>query len=291
MEHAEALERIEIAAAEPEGLDRLMAGDTPDAAAVAGHLAGCPSCASELLRIRRTAVLARDVISAEPDPALRERTLAFVRAVGRDRSAPVPAQALSAAAAMPPSITVLPAPAGSAAGASPAGSAGITRRPARRGLALLAVAAAVVIAVGVGYAAGGASKQSDLEASAQEVAILSDAASTAVRIHAQPDAQQVQLVPTTAGADAAGTLTFSADTGELVAVASGLEPEARNEEYGCWVEVNGQRHRLGRMYWVGEVWTWAGPVEGLDNLPAGATFGVSLNAPDAPGEPVLTGSL
>ena len=91
MEHAEALERIEIAAAEPEGLDRLMAGDTPDAAAVAGHLAGCPSCASELLRIRRTAVLARDVISAEPDPALRERTLAFVRAVGRDRSAPVPA--------------------------------------------------------------------------------------------------------------------------------------------------------------------------------------------------------
>ena len=148
-----------------------------------------------------------------------------------------------------------------------------------------------MIAVGVGYAAGGASKQSDLEASAQEVAILSDAASTAVRIHAQPDAQQVQLVPTTAGADAAGTLTFSADTGELVAVASGLEPEARNEEYGCWVEVNGQRHRLGRMYWVGEVWTWAGPVEGLDNLPAGATFGVSLNAPDAPGEPVLTGSL
>ena len=32
MEHAEALERIEIAAVEPEGLDRLMAGDTPDAA-------------------------------------------------------------------------------------------------------------------------------------------------------------------------------------------------------------------------------------------------------------------
>ena len=53
MEHAEALERIEIAAAEPEGLDRLMAGDTPDAAAVAGHLAGCPSCADELVRIRR----------------------------------------------------------------------------------------------------------------------------------------------------------------------------------------------------------------------------------------------
>ncbi len=76
-----------------------------------------------------------------------------------------------------------------------------------------------------------------------------------------------------------------------MAVATGLEPEASNEEYGCWVEVDGQRHRLGRMYWVGDVWTWAGPVEGLDNLPAGATFGVSLNTPDAAGEPVLTGSL
>jgi hypothetical protein len=288
MEHAEALERIVIAAAEPEGLDRLMAGDTPDAAAVAGHLAGCPSCAAELVRIRRTATLARDVISAEPDPALRERTLAFVRAVGRDRSSTGPAELASAAAALPPSITVLPAPAGSAAGALPAAS---TSRPPRRGLTLLAAAAAVVIAVGIGYAAGGAAKQTDIEASAQEVAILSEAASTAIRIHAQPDAEQVQLQPTSAGDDAAGTLTFSADTGELVAVATGLEPEASNEEYGCWVEVDGQRHRLGRMYWVGHVWTWAGPVEGLDNLPAGATFGVSLNAPDAAGEPVLTGSL
>jgi hypothetical protein len=289
MEHADALERIEIAAAEPDGLDRLMAGDTSDAAAVAGHLAGCPSCASELVRIRRTAALARDVIRAEPDPALRERTLAFVRAVGRDRSPSGAAELASAAAALPPSITVLPAPAGSVAGASPASSA---RRPMGRGLALLAAAAAVVIAVGVGYAAGGAAKQSDLEASAKEVAILSDASATAVRIQAQPDAQQVQLLPTTAGGEASGTLAFSADTGELVAVATGLEPEAGNEDYGCWVEVDGQRHRLGRMYWAGDVWTWAGPVEGLDALPPGATFGVSLSTPDAgAGEPVLTGSL
>jgi hypothetical protein len=293
MEHAEALERIEIAAAEPEGLDRLMAGDTPDAAAVAGHLAGCPSCASELVRIRRTAAVARDVISAEPDPALRERTLAFVRAVGRDRSPTGAAGLASATAALSPSITVLPAPAGSAAGASPADASptASTRRPARRGLALLAAAAAVVIAVGIAYAAGGAARQADLDASAREVAILSDATTTAVRIHAQPDAEQVQLVPTSSGDDAAGTLTFSADTGELVAVATGLEPEASNEEYGCWVEVDGTRHRLGHMYWAGDVWTWAGPVEGLDNLPPGATFGVSLNTPDAAGEPVLTGSL
>src|SRR5436305_10169031 len=86
MDHAEALERMEIAAAEPDGLERLMAGDTADAAAVAGHLAGCESCQAQLAAIRRTAVLARHVIEAEPDPELKKRTLAFIREVGRDRS-------------------------------------------------------------------------------------------------------------------------------------------------------------------------------------------------------------
>ena len=56
MDHADALEQIELAAVEPDGLERLMAGDTPEAAAVAGHLAGCPDCAAELVRIRRTVV-------------------------------------------------------------------------------------------------------------------------------------------------------------------------------------------------------------------------------------------
>ena len=140
MEHAEALERIEIAAAEPEGLDRLMAGDTPDAAAVAGHLAGCPSCAEELVRIRRTAAVARDVISAEPDPALRERTLAFVRAVGRDRSATGSAELASAHRRARADDHRSAGP-GRLGGWRIARSAS-TRRPARRGLALLAAAAA-----------------------------------------------------------------------------------------------------------------------------------------------------
>jgi len=43
MEHAEARELLEIAAVEPGGFARLVAGDTPDAVALAGHLAGCPA--------------------------------------------------------------------------------------------------------------------------------------------------------------------------------------------------------------------------------------------------------
>ena len=109
MDHAEALELIELAAVEPDGLDRMMAGDTPESSAVAGHLAGCPACATELVRIRRTAMLARQVIAAQPDPALRERTLALVREVGRDRTAPG-----SVSAGGPAGSSAVPSPSGRA---------------------------------------------------------------------------------------------------------------------------------------------------------------------------------
>ena len=79
MDHAEALELIELAAVEPDGLERLMAGDTPESGAVAGHLAGCPACTAELARIRRTAAIARDVILTAPDPQLRARGSALAK--------------------------------------------------------------------------------------------------------------------------------------------------------------------------------------------------------------------
>ena len=98
MDHDDALERIEIAAAEPQGLERLMAGDTADAAAVAGHLAGCAACTAELARVRRMATVATEVIRSQPDPQLRERTLALVRAQGVPRGAAAVAAADDAAA-------------------------------------------------------------------------------------------------------------------------------------------------------------------------------------------------
>ena len=64
MDHEEVRELLEVAAVEPGGLDRLMAGDTPDAALVAGHLAGCAACAAELERLRRS-------VSASIRPAVR----------------------------------------------------------------------------------------------------------------------------------------------------------------------------------------------------------------------------
>lgn len=300
MEHAEALELIEIAAAEPDGLERLTAGDTPEAAAVAGHLAGCPACVAELAQIRRTVAVAREVIQAEPDPALRERTLAFVRAVGRDRSAE--AAAAAPASSSPAVLRPIPERTGddrssvaSRSAETPASRVLPFRRAAGRPSRfawVAGLAAVLVVASGVGFAAGTASRPGQVADGGQEVGVLSDATTVAMRIAAEPDARHVTLTSTTQGA-ATGSLVFSPGTGELVMIATDLVPEGAGQAYACWVEVNGERRRLGRMYWAGELWAWAGPAVGLADLLAGAVFGVSLGPSGTGGsqEPVLTGRL
>ncbi len=303
MEHAEVLEQIEIAAVEPDGLDRLMAGDTPAAAAVAGHLAGCPDCVAELARIRRTATIAREVIHAQPDPGLRERTLAFVRAVGRDRGSAAaasaaiarPAAAASAAIAGPASaspgedMVVSPRP---SAVTPPAASFSRATGPSRWPW-LAAAAAIVIVAAGIGYLAGGAAVTQRVADRDAEIALLRDAATTTMRIQQQPDARKVALTSTSPGAGASGSLVFSVGKGELVAVATGLPEPGDGQEYGCWVETAGQRVWLGRMYRAGDVWTWAGPVQGLDGLASDAVFDVSIGPAGGGGDgtPVLTGGL
>ena len=87
MDHSEVRELLEDAAIEPGGLERLMAGDTPTASIVAGHLAGCVDCAEELERLRRSVGLIRPTVRSVPPPELKERTLASVAALGRPRGA------------------------------------------------------------------------------------------------------------------------------------------------------------------------------------------------------------
>ncbi len=269
MEHAEALERIEIAAAEPDGLDRLMAGDTADAAAIAGHLAGCPTCVAELARIRRSSAIAREVIRTQPDPALRAWTLSFVRAEGvpRGDQAAAPGEPVVGEAARGP------------------------RRVPRLGW-IAAAAAVVILALGAGYLAGGPSRDR-VETAEREASLLAQAAEATLRIQAQPDATRVALAPTADAPGAAGTLLYSPSSGELVTIAMDLPQTAPGQEYGCWIEVEGNRERIGRMYRAGELWTWAGPVDGLDQLSSGAVFGVSVGpvggSPDS--VPMLTGGV
>jgi hypothetical protein len=320
MDHDDALERIEIAAAEPKGLERLMAGDTAEAAAVAGHLAGCASCTAELARIRRTAAVARVVVRTQADPALRERTLAFVRAEGVPRGAVAAGgadaasgasvgasqHAVAAASPAPSTETAAspaPAPWPSAASAPPEAAASPAslhavrqRRDASRlRTAVTVLAAALVIAIGGGviaYRSLSAEATSTIDDQAQEITVLEATTRATLAVTAEPDAERVALA-TTDGGPATGTLPYSPTTGELVAVASDLEPEPDGMEYGCWIEVDGTRTRIGKMYWAGDLWAWAGPVDGLADVPTGATFGVSLGPAGGGGDatPVLTGEL
>jgi len=281
MDHAEALELIELAAVEPDGLDRLMAGDTPESSAVAGHLAGCQACVAELARTRRAAALAREVIASAPDPALRDRTMAFVRDVGRDRTMPVSA----------PGAEAPPASVGSVSPAAAPPPSPIRPTPARRPwVAIAGIAAALLLAVGLGFAiATVLSPADDLR---QDVAVLQETTETALRLQAAPDTEQVALAATMDGAASAGSVSFSRSGGDLLVVATGLAPLETGAEYICWVEAGGERRRLGEMYSGGDLESWAGEVAGLADLPPDAVFGVSLVPEGAEsGTPVLTGSL
>jgi hypothetical protein len=284
MDHADAVELIELAAAEPDGLERLMAGDTPESAAVAGHLAGCPSCVAELARIRRTASVIREVIAGAPDPALRERTLAFVREVGRDRSG---SATVAAGITVPAGLSTPAAPSPAIAAAIPV----VPRASRVRWIAAGGLAAALLLAVGLGFGAARLTTPTDVEAG-REIEVLQVTAETTLRLDAQPDTRRVALLATTDGAGAQGTLLFSPSTGELVMVASGLAGLEPGQKYGCWVEANGERRGIGKMYPGGGLQSWAGKVDGLRDLPDDAVFGVSLvPADDGPAEPVLTGGL
>jgi hypothetical protein len=283
MDHADTLELIELAAVEPGGLDRLMAGDTPESGAVAGHLAGCPTCAAELARARRTAAIVRDVIASAPDPALRERTLAFVREVGRDRSLAVAEPAAPATVSSRPALVSAEPPPGAPV-VVPVRPASPTRSWLRYG----GVAAALVLAAGIGF--GAATVTSPEQRLGYEIRALADATAMTLRLEARPDRQRFALAATDAGGTASGTLIYSPSTGELVMVAEGLAPLGAGEEYGCWVEVGGTKTRIGRMYPGGDLQAWAGSVDGLAALPPGAVFGVSrVPAGAVAGDPVLVG--
>lgn len=262
MDHAEALELMETAAAEPGGLDRLMAGDTVDAAALAGHLAACASCGRELARVRRTAEVVRETVRATPDPALRGRTLAYVRAVGRP--SPEVARAGGAEASARRRGRLLPFAWAASVGAT----------------ALLAA----VIALAVLGPRGPVDDAADA---------LARVTVATLRVEGQPDAQRVPLAGV-AGSAAAGTVVFSPATGELVVVVTDLPPPPEGAEYRCWVETDEGRRPMGRMFFGGGIAYWAGPVDGLESVRDGSRFGVSLvslSGDGADGEPVLVGEL
>ena len=278
MDCAEARELMELAALEPGRLDRLMSGDTADAAALAAHLAGCPGCTAELASLRRTLealelarpgpveAAATAEVPAEAPAELRARTLGLIATVGRPRT--------------PPGEPPRPEPI--------RGPVAWFRRPSA---ALVAIAAAVAFAL---LAAGSfvvADLQDQLEANRAETARLRDLSTQMGAVLQEPGSQLVTL----AGADGspAGALALGRSSENLVVLTRALPAPPAGQEYRCWVEVGGTRRQVGRMWWSGDLAYWGGWVAGIGSLPAGTTFGVSLEPIGGPGggRAVLSGVL
>jgi hypothetical protein len=282
MDHAETLEQLELAALEPGGLDRLTAGDTPAAAAVAGHLVGCPDCSDELVRLRRSAAVVRDVIRTTPPADLRARTLDYVRAVGRERGAGA--------------ATVRPAPAVGAAAPQAGRPAAAAPRMAAFPLGIAAAVLVSVVAGGlvVGIVAQRAlgEREEQIARQAEVVDALASVTAYSLRVSGEPDARSVRLASTTGDA-ASGTILFSPSTGELVVVADDLAEPPEGSEFRCWVEVDGTRRPVGRMFFGGGLSYWVGDVEAVGGLTGGATFGISLSdgSGSSGADPVLVGGL
>ena len=138
-----------------------------------------------------------------------------------------------------------------------------------------------------------AERDAQIALQADIVTALSKVTSSTLRLEAQPDVRRVELAGGP-GSTANGSILFSPGSRELVVVASGLTEPAAGSELRCWVEVDGKRSPVGRMYFGGELSYWVGEVDTLGALGSDARFGVSLvdaTGASVSGDPVLTGEL
>jgi hypothetical protein len=286
MEHDEVLEQLELAAVEPDGLERLAAGDTLAAAAVASHLLGCDACSDELRRLGRAAPLLRDVVRTTPPADLRERTLAFVRRNGEPR---VP----GAAPTMEEPIPILrPASDASATGTGGMRASGPSW-PTRILPWAVTLAAAVVLSVAATSFLVGRQLDDRLVAQSQAIEGLEAVTLATIGITAGDDMQRVSLWATDGGATS-GSLLFSPSTTQLVVVADGLARPTEGREYRCWVEVAGERSPVGKMFFADDLAYWVGDTPAVSAVGPGTTFGVSLadvGGPSLEADPVIVGQL
>jgi hypothetical protein len=292
MDHEATREQLELAAVEPGGIDRLIAGDTATAQAVAAHLAGCADCAAELTRLERASRLIGATVRELPPADLRERTLASVRELGRPRgsAAAVGAAAAADAGSPDPSTERVPIEAASLAPATP--SRLMDGRRAAIGW-VAAIAAAIVLSVATTSVLVGGRVDQQLADQSDTIHTLQEVTTATLRVTAEPDARHVALTAT-ADPSLVGSLVFSPSTTELVVVTTGLTRPPSGQEYRCWVERSGQRQRVGRMFFSGELAYWIGDVPAVSGVSGDARFGVSLveaSAASLDAPPVLAGGL
>jgi hypothetical protein len=268
MDHAEVRELLELAAAEPGGVDALLRRDSDDSQPIRDHLAGCAECQAELAELRESVATIRDVIRTTPAPELRARTLALVASTGRSRdNEPVAAPPTRARFAW---ASLLPA------------------------VSLGAVAVAMIAIVLVWRTVDTRMTVADARIEEQQSAMAALTAVTdwTLQLGTAPDAQLVRLGSPSNADRVGGTVLFSADRGELLMIARGLPVPPAGYQYRCWIDQGDGPMRIGRLYGSGAMSYWAGDVDRLRGIEGPFSIGVSLvtDSGAAAGEPVLVGS-
>lgn len=266
MDHAEVRKRLAEAFATGSGISTIEADASSEGQGLRDHISSC--CREEYEAFRATALA---LAAIAPDDELRAPRRARERIM-----ASVGAQQLAAAGpafTATPAVTPVAPPSASERSARPS-------VPQPRYLAIAAAVAAAIFLAGafLGGALGLAPASPDDEAAAHIVAAVD-------RIVAQPDSVQLAVSQASSGAHA-GTLLFDPANNELVILSRSLTAPPSGEEYGCYLERQGARTRVGRMrVEYGTAW-WVGKME--DPADAGAPgdrFVVLLGGPD--GAPVL----
>ena len=138
-----------------------------------------------------------------------------------------------------------------------------------------AIAAAVLLSVGVTTAVLNDRHQAELAAQADTIADLRHVTEATVAVAAEADSQSVALAGTQ-DPSMAGSIVFSPTSTELVVVATGLTQPPAGQEFSCWMDAGAGRVRIGKMFFGGGLAYWVGDSPAIAGLDSPATFGVSL---------------
>jgi hypothetical protein len=277
MDHAEAHELLADLALEPSNVGTASAPDDNDLLSL--HVATCEICRADLLAWRNTHRAIEDAL-ATPDGGRR-------RMADLVTEAPItpPASLRTAIAAIPGAtsgeqIDAMPAPVA-------IHEAAARRRVSwRRAAPILAAAAVLVIAV-----AALRDQAVSLDASRAETHELSQVTAVLGRLLSEPNHRVVSL----AAADGTKEGSVAWSNHDLAVITTALTEPSAGEVYRCWIERDGVRSPVGKMWFVGNLAYWTGSLDGWAtiSLDHGGRFGVSLEPATGgtAGQPVLTADL
>ena len=278
--HSAAHERLADLSLEPVALRAFAA----DVAAPAGagdsplhrHVRECDACRAEIdgwlgLHDTVTAALAgpaspvtlEQLAAAEPitaPPALRS---AVAQLTMRDGSGPNVAGAARVAAL---------------GGAPVVSSANLVMVPPRRLMAqrwarlLLPLVAVLAVVVAAGGLMLDQSRR--LDQARSDTAALAGVTAALDRVMLDPAHRAVAL--TAADGSTGGSVAWTSH--DLVVLATSLGPPPTDAVYRCWIERDGRRSPIGRMYFAEGTGYWTGSLDdwATTSFAAGSTFGISL---------------